>query len=308
MNLFSVLVNKLLSLYVIIFIGWIAGKFLKLDARPLARLLIYILVPIVFFDAILKAPLSLQEILLPFIFLFFCSSLSFIFYKISSRYYNSPTKNIIAFSAGSANTGYFGIPATLFILGEAYLPKAILVIFGYVFYENTFGFYITARGHFTVNQAIKKVLRLPSLYAFLFAVLLNLAHQKLPALLVPVAEIVRSSYTLLGLMIVGLGASQIHRGHFDFKFISLTFLAKFIFFPTLVSLLIYFDKNYFHLYQNEIHKILFLMSLVPLAANGVALATELKADPEKVAIAILLSTLFALFYIPLMVIYFMPTG
>jgi malate permease and related proteins len=42
------------------------------------------------------------------------------------------------------------------------------------------------------------------------------------------------------------------------------------------------------------------MAIVPLAANTVALATELKVHPERAAIAVLLSTLFALFYIPFM--------
>ncbi len=43
------------------------------------------------------------------------------------------------------------------------------------------------------------------------------------------------------------------------------------------------------------------MSIVPLAANTVAIATELKTYPEKASVAVLMSTLFALFFIPLVV-------
>jgi len=44
-----------------------------------------------------------------------------------------------------------------------------------------------------------------------------------------------------------------------------------------------------------------LFSIFPIAANKVAFATELKVHPEKAALTVFLSTLFALFYIPLVV-------
>ncbi len=59
------------------------------------------------------------------------------------------------------------------------------------------------------------------------------------------------------------------------------------------------DNMVFRIYNPSIHKVMILMSIVPLAANTVAFATELKAQPEKASVAVLLSTLFALFYIPL---------
>lgn len=44
-----------------------------------------------------------------------------------------------------------------------------------------------------------------------------------------------------------------------------------------------------------------LISACPLAANTVAFATLLKTEPEKAGVAVLLSTVFALFYIPALV-------
>ncbi len=303
MEFFFLLSTKLFSLFGIIVLGYFAGRFLEIEAKPLARLLIYIFGPIVFFDAILKAQLRPQELLLPFMFLGMCSLLCFSFFKIGASFYREPTKNILAFTAGSANTGYFGIPAIIFILGEPYLGKAILAIFGYNLFENSVGYYITARGHFSHKEAFLKVIRLPSLHAFFMAVILNFMGWKLPSLLQPIADGAKGAYSLLGLMIVGIGASKITKAHIDWVFVGLTFVAKFICFPILIFTMIYVDKNVTHLFDADIYKILKLLSVVPLAANGVAVATELKANPEKVSLAILLSTLFALFYIPLFVIF-----
>jgi malate permease and related proteins len=65
------------------------------------------------------------------------------------------------------------------------------------------------------------------------------------------------------------------------------------------------DRGFLHFYTTVIHQVMVLASIVPLAANTVAIATELKTQPEKAALAVLLSTVFALFYIPTLVTLFM---
>jgi len=69
-------------------------------------------------------------------------------------------------------------------------------------------------------------------------------------------------------------------------------------------LVVWVDNITLQLYNTSIHKVMILMSIVPLAANTVAFATELKAQPEKASLAVMLSTLFALFYIPLITLSF----
>jgi hypothetical protein len=51
----------------------------------------------------------------------------------------------------------------------------------------------------------------------------------------------------------------------------------------------------------EAHAALLLLSFVPMAANTVVIANLLGVRPEKAAIAVFLSTLAALLYVPLMV-------
>jgi len=46
------------------------------------------------------------------------------------------------------------------------------------------------------------------------------------------------------------------------------------------------------------------MAIVPLAANTAAYAIGLRVHPDKAALAVLASTLFALFYIPLITSFF----
>ena len=72
----------------------------------------------------------------------------------------------------------------------------------------------------------------------------------------------------------------------------------------LVLIIISLDNAYFGIYNKGIHQALILVSIVPLAVNTVVVASLFNIQPEKAATAVLLSTIFALIYVPLMVNWF----
>ena len=88
-----------------------------------------------------------------------------------------------------------------------------------------------------------------------------------------------------------------------FKFIPEQFLGKFIFWPLLMLALISLDFYIFKIYDYEIYRAFILLSIVPIAANTVIFATVLNVYPEKVSSAVLFSTIFALVYVPAIIIY-----
>jgi malate permease and related proteins len=103
------------------------------------------------------------------------------------------------------------------------------------------------------------------------------------------------------MMIIGMGLVGVGLKNFDISFIGATFFAKFVVWPITIFLIVLLDRYVGHIFDASVHQVLMLMSIVPLAANTVAIATELRTHPEKAAIAVLLSTIFALFFIPLVV-------
>ena len=53
------------------------------------------------------------------------------------------------------------------------------------------------------------------------------------------------------------------------------------------------------MFEPEVHRLLYLLACVPFAANIAAYSAQMDLKPEKAATTILLGTIFALFYIPL---------
>lgn len=304
MSIFFILISKILPLYFLILLGFLAGKFLKIKKEKIAVLLIYFLAPIVVFKGVMKADIVASNLSLPFLFLGLGILISITFLYFSGLIWKDSTKNIIAFTSGTGNTGYFGLPVGLALFGDSYLPLIVLALLGTILYENSIGFYLVARGNNSKMESFKRLLKLPTIYAFFIALALNLFGVKFGGVYNNTTYIIQLAYTFFGMMIIGLGIASMSKIKFDFKFISVAFLARFFVWPVVMLGIIFIDKTFFNFYSVEIQKILILMSIIPLAANTVSYATLLKVHPEKSAMAVLLSTIFALFYIPLMVIIF----
>lgn len=304
MSVFFLLLTRLLPLYALVLAGYIAGKYLKVQKETIASLLIYIIVPVVIFSSISQARLDPSYLLVPVMFFSFCSLMCIVFYKLGQRFTPGPTRNLLAFSAGDANTGYFGLPVAIQLFGDSIVGIAVLFFVGFVVYENSVGFYIAARGHHTVKEAAQRVAKLPTIYAFLLGLLCNYFDLKPTGVLLDFANNMRGTYSVLGMMMIGFGAASIKNFKLDYRFIFWSFLAKFVVWPALILCVIAIDSHYLHFFDPALYKMMILISAVPLAANTVAISTELRLEPEKAAVAVLLSTVFALGFIPLVTVWF----
>ena len=215
MEVFINILIKLIPLYLMIALGFISSRKLQVSKDPIARLLIYVIAPVVIFYGTYTAQISLTNISLPVVFFILSSFLSLVFYKFGSYFFKDSTKNILAFTAGTGNTGYFGLPVVLGLFGEQAFSLAVLSILGFVLYENSLGFFLTAKGHHTVGESLQKVFRLPTIYAFFLGVILNLSGFDLGELGVSVIENFKGAYTLLGMMLIGMGLSTVTAKHVD---------------------------------------------------------------------------------------------
>lgn len=301
---FSSLFFKIMPLYVGIFMGFLAGKLFDANKETVAQILFFLITPIIVFNGVVQTHLDLSILALPFLTFAISSGLCFIFYQISKRIWQDPSKNLMAFSAGGANTGYFGLPIAITLFDEQGVGIYIMLLLGMTLYDSTVGYYIFAKGAHSVSEhPLKKVLKVPSLYAFLIGIFVNFSSIPIPE---PIKEFmghVKSTYTVLGMMVIGLGLSTLKTFKLDFKFIGMTFFAKFIVWPLLILTIIAGDAYFFGFFNVKIYNALVLFSLAPLAVNMVVLASLFKNQPEKAATAVLLSILFALVYIPVMTTY-----
>lgn len=301
MNIFFIILGKIAPLYLNIGIGYILAKYFRIKREQIAFLLVYILGPVVIFFAVLSIEINMQLVFLPLFIFIFGSVIAFYILKKYKSEWNDASVNTLAFTCGTGNTGYFGIPLAMILLEPSVANIFIFGTLASLLYENTTGFYVTAKGSFTARQSIIKVLKLPLLYAFIAGLSFNLVGFRTPEVIVPYFENLKWAYGILGMMMLGMGMKgfNLHED-FDKKYIRISYFFKFIFWPAVVLAIIFVDKTFINFLNEEIYKVMFLFSIVPLAGNTVTLAVLLKAKPEKASFTVLLSTIVSVIYIPVM--------
>lgn len=299
MHIFFSLLTKIFPLYILILLGFIAGKKLNAKKETIASVLIYVIVPVVTFNSVATIELTPSLLLLPLIFFICCSCMCLLFYRIGGILFKDNTKNLLALAAGTANTGYFGLPIAIELFGEEVIGLMIIAMLGFTVFENSLGFFMIAKGSHTPREALTRLSKLPTIYAFMAGLLINILNIQLGSVYLSFSKNFIGSYSVLGMMLIGMGLSDVKGFKFDFKFLLSAFTAKFVVWPLLIATLIFIDVKFLNIFSSPVHKIMFLLSIVPMAANLVAFSTELKAQPEKASLAVFLSTLIALILIPL---------
>lgn len=305
MSVFLTLISKILPLYISIILGFVATFFLECSRKDITKILFYLLTPFVVINATINVKLIPSLLFLP-IFLFLLSTImAFSFLPLFKKFYHDETANLLALSASTGNTGNIGIPIAIIFFSSDIANVYIFTVLAMILYGNSIGYYISAKGNFTTKDSIKKVLKLPVLYAFIIGIALNLLHVKMPDVFANYITYIKGAYVILGMMLLGMGMEKVKLGEaLDVKFLFSTLSIKFILWPCLILAFILIDKNYIHFLQSEYYQVMFLYSTVPLAVNTVTIATLLDMKPEKMSLAVLISTLFALFYIPVMMFWF----
>jgi predicted permease len=299
MTIFLTLLGKILPLYFSILLGLFSTLFLSCDKNTIAKILLFILAPLIVFNATTSVKLDASVLFLPLFFFLLSSTLAFILLFVFKRIYSDNTANLLAFSTSTGNTGNIGIPLAILFLEPHLVDVFIFTVLASILYQNSVGYYITAKGHFTAKESIKKVLKLPVLYAFFLGIIFNISGFKIPDIFLNYADYLKGTYAILGMMLLGMGMEKMRSNNsFDLKFISYAIIIKFLLWPMIVLAFIFVDKNYIHFLNEGFYMIMFLFSIVPLAGNTVTVATILNVKPEKMSLAVFITTMISLLYIP----------
>ncbi|MDD4286916.1 MAG: hypothetical protein PHN33_01025 [Candidatus Peribacteraceae bacterium] len=307
MAVFLSLVGKLLPLYLFIAVGYLLGVFLHLKRRSVAMLLLYVLSPIVVFEGGWTAPLSRGTLALPLLFLAICSVLCGLFYLLSGLVWKrgDSIRNLAAFASANGNSGYFGIPAGLALFGQQSLGIIVLCSLGFVLYESSTGFFTLARSNFTLRESMRKVALLPVLYAFALGIVANIWQVPEPAMVSLFLHGVRTIFSIIGMLLIGVSLAGERLSAIDAKLLVFTTVAKTVVWPALMLLFIALDRHVFRIFDEDVHGVLLLMGMIPLAVNTVVYSSVLKVHPEKAAVAVMVSTVIALFFIPALSVVFL---
>ncbi|MFT6072217.1 MAG: putative permease [Alphaproteobacteria bacterium] len=291
----------ILPLLVLIVIGYGAGKIYKLSTAQYGYMVAFVLSPLVSFGAILQLEFKPEYLLLPFIVAFLCIAMTMIGFKTAKPYLPGTIPNLAGMASSAGNTGFFGIPIFLLFMPIDMLGIYLLANLGTQIIEVSFGYYIAARGNCTIKQSMMKLLKMPPLWAVLIAILCNIGGFEMPDIMYDYWKKILDGWLVIGMMMIGIALASCATLRPDVKFCIHMMVMRFVLWPLLTIGVITFDYHITQLLNVNIYFVLAVFAIVPLPGNSVALSATLGLHPDKMAFAVVLSTVLAALLVPLVI-------
>jgi hypothetical protein len=289
---------KLLPIYFLIFLGFVAGKFIKLDKKTIGTYIVYLLSPAIVFNGTYRTHITPSILTFPILFYILCNSICLISWLLAKPIWADKTRNLLAFSAGFSNIGYFGLPTAMTLLGPQAEGPVALILLALQLFISTTGLFVAALGNLSPGKSLIKLLSMPYVYAFAAGLFFNYFQIELGAVYNDTINLFRGAYTVIGTSFMGIVISKNSDLSFDWKYITASLVSKYIFWPIASLGVVLLDMFWFKLYSLEIYKVMLLISIVPIGTNIIAFAADMNLEVEKTATAVLISTIISSFLVP----------
>ena len=213
-DLLSVFANNILPIILLSGAGFALGKLLHIEPRSLGRVVFYVFSPVLIFDLLLQNQLKITEaaivIAFALCFILMIGALTFSLGYLLKL--DRPALVAILITTMFANTGNYGLPLVSFAFGEQALSYAGIYFATTTLLFYTLGVFLASLGHMTFKEAILGLFRIPTLYAVVLAILMNVWNLEIP---VPVARAVElAAGGTIPLMLILLGV-QLTRVEFS---------------------------------------------------------------------------------------------
>lgn len=288
-ELFFILKDIILPVFIIMAIGFILQKKFNLDVQTLAKLNIYFLVPGFIFVKLYSTTFSLSlfgKVMVFFIiYVIILYLISILWAKLSGV--NREEKVAFSNSVMFFNSGNYGVPVNDLVFKSDPFAMSIQVIM--LTLQNVFLF---SYGIFSLQSVkigkLKAALgyfKMPVLYALLAGILLNIYNVPIPAFVWVPANYIADAMVSLALLTLGAQVAQI-----KFK----TGLSS-VYFSLLIRLVIGPIIALGMIYVFQIDGIaaqaLLIASAMPTSVNSAVIAQEYNNHPNFAAQVVLFSTL-----------------
>lgn len=288
-QLLLLFLNNLLPIFLMAGTGYLLSRYSEINPRSLSQVIFYIFSPCLIFSLLTKSHLVGSDILRIMsaggCVILLVGGVAWLSSKLLKLQRQEMTSVLL--SSMFMNAGNYGLPVVLFAFGDDALSYASLFFVISALLAYTLGVIIVSSGSSGLRQALLNLVKLPTIYALLLALLFLYTDTSIPLFL-------DRTVTLLGeasipCMLVLLGM-QLHKASFAGKEkpLLLSTAMRLLVAPALAWLIIPLFGITGPARQAGI-----LEAAMPSAVVTTMLATEYNIDPSLVTASIFLTTLLS---------------
>ncbi len=288
-TLFPLFLNNLFPILLVAGIGYTLGKVLDVDPKSLSRVVFYVFSPFLIFELLTTSELSNGDIFRIASFAALQMLLTGVLAFLIGKIFKFDRKLFVAIilCAISVNAGNYGLSLNLFAYGETALAHASLYFATSAIIIYTVGVAIASMGSMSFKQSLRQLVKIPTVYAVIMALLFNVLKWQLPLFLErPVALLADAAIPGM-LVLLGLQLQHSQRS-WDLKTISIASGIRLIGGP----LLAISTAGFFGL-QGFAYKAGIIEASMPPAVLTTVLATEFDVKPAFVTTVVFITTILS---------------
>jgi len=288
-ELLSVFANNILPIILLSGAGFTLAKLLHIESRSLGRVVFYVFSPVLIFDLLVKNKLNWSEaagvIGFTTTIILMMGALTYLLGSLLKI--ERPALISILITTMFANTGNYGLPLVSFAFGEKALPYAgiYFVVTTTLFY--TLGVLLASLGHMSMKEAALGLFKIPTLYAVVFAILINAWSITIPAPINRAVELAANGTIPLMLILLGVQLSQVELSG-NIRALQLSVVLRLLVAPLIAFLL----AALFGL-KDVVRQGAVTQASMPSMVSATVLAAEYQLDAKLVTAVIFISTILS---------------
>jgi malate permease and related proteins len=289
MSLLNVFTNNLLPILLLSGAGFALGRALKLDSRPLGRIIFYILSPVLIFNLLVSSKLAVENI---FLMMGYSASIMLIVAGIAlvlGKLFRleRTVLTIVILTTLFANNGNYGLPLISFAFGQEALAYASIYFVTNSLLLYTLGVLIASLGHLNFKNALTGLLKVPAIYAILLAILFIRTGWNLPVPVQKTVELTAAGAVPAMLILLGLEMQKAEWTH-NIRALSIPVVCRLLIGPVIgLAMTALFGLD------GTPRKVVMTQAGMPSAVMTTILATEYKLDASLVTAIVFISTILS---------------
>lgn len=204
-------VAAVLPAFLIALVGFAARKQLHLDISTMSRVCLYILTPALTFNSLATSTVDLAvmgkffaaAILLPFV----CLAVFRPVYKLIRT--DEQLARALMLPCIFSNAGNYGLPVCLFAFGQKAVDLGAIFVVAQSILFATLGVFIAASNQLNTRDALRKVARMPAIYAAALGIGVRLSGISIPEFIMRPISLLAGAAVPIFLLVLGLQLSEV---------------------------------------------------------------------------------------------------
>jgi len=290
-------INVMLPVFLAIGLAILFGKYVKVDARSISHAVIYLFGPCLILNSLLSQTMD-PSALLGIFAMSLVSTLLLVgigWLIARALKVEHPMRATIMLAMSLGNTGSVGLPLAEFAFGAQGMQYAAVFYVTTTVFANILGVLLPSAGQVSFKETVKRILKVPMIYAAVIGVALNLLGVQMPTFLERTTNLLGYAAVACGIAFMGVRLANMKLDG-KMKPIIVTSIARVAITP-LVGMLTAFLLNA----ETLVRDVSILQISVPTALFTAMFSEEFGGDSEAASGIILLSSILSFISLSILV-------